>query len=234
MTDRISGPSESITFLGGFSQKLVTHTFFNFVGRCCNFLVALLLTPYILSHLNVHEFGVWVLLTIFTSSFNLLDLGMGAAFVKHISEFYTRRDYDRINKALFSGLLFYVLFGAILTGLGLALQRPLFVLFHIPQGFSDVYLLILIGFSVLNISNLFLSALRGIQRMDKSNAVEIKMSLPSVLGTVIALRFGFGMLGMAANGVIAPALTACVAWFTLKSVLPEASLGWHFDPSLVR
>src|SRR5262245_27085135 len=105
MTDKDSvGPTltdvGSITFLGGFSQRLVTNTFFNFVGRSWSFLVALLLTPYILQHLNVHEFGVWVLLTIFTSSFNLLDLGLGAAFVKHISEFYTRRDFDRINKAL--------------------------------------------------------------------------------------------------------------------------------------
>src|SRR5262245_48080344 len=112
------GQGGSITFLGDFSQKLVTNTFFNFIGRCWNFLIALLLTPYILHHLNVHEFGVWVLLTIFTSSFNLLDLGLGAAFVKHISEFYTLRDYDRINKALFSGLLFYAIFGVLLIALG--------------------------------------------------------------------------------------------------------------------
>ena len=66
MTDRISGQSESITFLGDFSKKLVTNTFLNFLGRCWNFLVTLLLTPYILLHLNVQEFGVWVLLSIFT------------------------------------------------------------------------------------------------------------------------------------------------------------------------
>lgn len=234
MTDKISSQSGEITFLGHFSQKLVTNTFFNFVGRCWNFLVALLLTPYILTHLNVHEFGVWVLLTIFTSSFNLLDLGMGAAFVKHISEFYTLRDYERINKALFSGFLFYVIFGAALMAVGIVLERPLFVLFRIPDGFSDVYLLVLVGFAVLNISNLFLSALRGIQRMDKSNAVEIKMSVPAVLGTVIFLKAGFGMLGMAINGVIAPILTACVAWWTLKTVLPQAALRWSFDRSMIR
>src|SRR5262249_5426877 len=153
MTDRNSGldterlGSESITFLGDFSKKLVTNTFFNFVGRCWNFLATLLLTPYILHHLDVNQFGVWVLLSIFTSSFNLLDLGMGAAFVKHISEYYTRRDFDRLNKAIFSGLIFYLLFGAGLTAFGLALERPLFRVFRIPNGFSDVYLLVLIGFS---------------------------------------------------------------------------------------
>src|SRR5436309_12047866 len=212
MTDKISGQNESITFLGVFSQKLVTNTFFNFLGRSWNFLVTLLLTPYILSHLNVHEFGVWVLLAIFTSSFNLLDLGMGAAFVKHISEYYTHRDFERINKAILSGLIFYLMFGALLIAIGLALHRPLFRLFQIPDGFSDVFLLVLTGFSLLNLSNLFLSALRGIQRMDKSNAVEIGMSVPAVLGTVLFLRAGFGMGGMAVNGVIAPGLTACGAW----------------------
>src|SRR5262249_32724400 len=132
MTDSFRRQDDSITFLGGFSQKLVTNTFFNFIGRCWNFFIALLLTPYILSHLNVHEFGDGGVHTIFPSSFILLDLGMGAEFVKHISEFYTRRDYDRINKALFSGLLFYLRFGAVLTGIGLAVERPLFFLFHIP------------------------------------------------------------------------------------------------------
>jgi O-antigen/teichoic acid export membrane protein len=240
MTDRNSGPdteqlgSESVTFLGDFSKKLVTNTFFNFVGRCWNFLATLLLTPYILSHLDVNQFGVWVLLSIFTSSFNLLDLGMGAAFVKHISEYYTRRDFDRLNKAIFSGLIFYLLFGAGLTAIGLALERPLFRVFRIPAGFSDVYLLVLIGFSVLNLSNVFLSALRGIQRMDKSNAVEMGMSVPSMIGTVLFLRAGYGMQGMALNGVIMPVLMTVLAWWTLKSVLPQAALIWRFDGALFR
>src|SRR5262249_53014913 len=145
-----------------------------------------------------------------------------------------RRDYERINKALFSGLLFYVLFGVVLIVSGLALEGPLFRLFRIPDGFSDVFLLVLIGFSILNISNVFLSALRGIQRMDQSNAVEIGMSVPSVLGTVVLLRAGWGMFGMAANGVIAPALTACVAWWTLKRALPQASLVGRFDSGVIR
>jgi O-antigen/teichoic acid export membrane protein len=58
--------------------------------------------------------------------------------------------------------------------------------------------------------------------------------VPSVLGTVLFLKAGWGMFGMAVNGVIAPALTACAAWWTLKRVLPEASLVWRFDVALFR
>ena len=49
--------SEPVTFHGDFSKKLVTNTFFNVVGKLWSFLVTLLLTPFILSHLSVNEFG---------------------------------------------------------------------------------------------------------------------------------------------------------------------------------
>src|SRR6185295_13212953 len=124
-------PRQPVTLQGEFSKKLVTNTFFNLVGRSWSFLVTLLLTPYILSHLDVHDFGTWVVLSIFINSFNLLDFGLGSSFVKHISEYYTHEDYGRINRVVFSGLAFYALFGVVQVSLGLLLEKPLFQLFHI-------------------------------------------------------------------------------------------------------
>ena len=92
--------SNSVTFLGDFSKKLVTNTFFNFVGRFWSFLVILLLTPYILSRLSVSEFGVWVLLSVFVGTFNLLDLGLGSSFIKYISQYHAQQDRGRINRVL--------------------------------------------------------------------------------------------------------------------------------------
>src|SRR5436190_22859722 len=89
---------QPVTLQGEFSKKLVTNTFFNLLGRSWSFVLALLLTPYILTHLDVSEFGRWVLLSILINSFAIygLDFGLGAAFIKHISEYYTHEDYDRI------------------------------------------------------------------------------------------------------------------------------------------
>src|SRR5262250_2862815 len=115
-----------VTLEGEFSKKLVTNTFFNLLGRSWSFLLALLLTPYILTRLDVHEFGTWIVLSIFISSFNLLDLGLGSSFVKHIAEYYTRDDFGRINRVLFSGLVFYGVFGILQITVGLVLEKPLF------------------------------------------------------------------------------------------------------------
>ena len=223
----------SVTFLGEFSKKLITNTFFNLLGRSWSFLATLLLTPYILSHLNVGDFGVWVLLSVFISSFNLLDLGLGSSFVKYISTYYTHRDYGRINEALFSGLAFYGLFGVVLTVLGLAMEQTLFQWFRL-SGVSDVYLLVLLSCSLQNIAVMFLSVLKGIQRMDKSNSVEIKASILNLIGTVFFLEAGWGLLGLATNAFINSLLALLLTLWTVRRAVPDIHLGWHFNGSMLR
>ena len=73
----------SVTFLGGFSKKLVTNTFFNLLGRSWSFLAALILTPYILAHLGVADFGTWILLSVLNGTLILFDVGLGLSFVKY-------------------------------------------------------------------------------------------------------------------------------------------------------
>ncbi len=222
-----------VTLQGEFSKKLVTNTFFNLLGRCWSFVLTLLLTPYILSHLSVRDFGTWVLLSIFISSFNLLDLGLGSSFVKYISQYYTHEDYNRINRVLFSGLVFYGLFGVVLVSVGLALERPLFQVFHISAA-SDVYFLVLLSCAVYNIAAMFLSVFKGIQRMDKSNSIEIKLSFLNAIGTVLFLEGGWGMLGLAVNALINVLCALFFTWWTVQRMIPRISVGWNFDGKLLR
>lgn len=222
-----------VTLQGEFSKKLITNTFFNLLGRCWSFVVTLLLTPYILSHLSVADFGTWVLLSVFVSWFNLLDLGLGSSFVKYISEYYTYEDFDRINRVLFCGLFFYGVFGVVIVGAGLALEGPLFYLFPIA-GASDVYFLVLLAGAVYNLASMFLSVFKGIQRMDKSNSIEIELGLLNALGTVLFLEAGWGMRGLAVNALINVSFALVLTWWTVHRMLPKISIGWHFDGKLLR
>lgn len=225
--------SPQITFLGEFSKKLVTNTFFNMLGRSWSFVLTLLLTPYILGHLNVGEFGVWVLLSVFTTSFNLLDLGLGSSFVKYISAYHTLSDYRSINEVLFSGLMFYALFGILLTSIGLAVETPLFSWFHIT-GASEVFPLVLISCAIQNIAIMFLSVFKGIQRMDKSNSIEIKLSIVNAVGTVVFLESGLGMYGLAVNAVLCALIAVVLTWIHVRRCVPDVRLGWYFNRPLLR
>jgi len=222
-----------VTFLGDFSKKVATNTFFNVLGRSWSFLINLLLTPYILAHLNVGDFGVWVLLSIFVYSFSLLDLGLGSSFVKYISAYHVHEDYDSINKVIFSGIAFYALFGVFIIIAGLLVEHPLLHLFRIENA-SAVYFLVLLTCAITNIGAMLLSVFKGIQRMDKSNSIEIKLSLINLVGTVAFLEAGFGMFGLALNAVLCALIALVVTGASLKREVQKISFGWNFDRALLR
>lgn len=66
------------------SQKTIRNTLFNLIGRFWAMFVALLLTPYIVSKLGTQRFGLWSLVSVITSYFGLLDLGIGVSFMKKV------------------------------------------------------------------------------------------------------------------------------------------------------
>lgn len=227
----------NVTFLGEFSKKLVTNTIFNFVGRCWSFLLTLLLTPYILSRLDVHDFGTWVLMTIFISAFNpgqvpLFDLG--GVFMKYISEYYTYEDFESISHVLICGLFFYGLFGIGLISLGLLFEHPIFRVLHISDGASTAYFLVLLASAVSNVSAMFLSVFKGIQRMDRSNSLEIQLSIFNAAGTIFFLEAGWGISGLAVNALLNACLAVVVIWWATVRMLPKVGLRGRFDRTLLR
>ena len=234
MTDQTEHRELPPNFPGDFSRKLIVNTFFNLVGRFWSFGGAILLAPFIWSHLSPGEFGVWVLLSVFLESFILLDFGLGSAFVKFISAYYTHEDYDRINRVLFSGLAFYVLQGSLVIALGLAAQNLLFGFFDISPGAEVAYRYVLVASAVANIGSMFLSVFRGAQRMDRSNAIEMGMSILNVVGAVLVLQLGWGLSGLALNALFNAVVLVVVAWWSVKRTMPWMSLRFVFDRVLLR
>ena len=232
MTEPTQGHDQSVTFLGNFSRKLIINTFFNFLGRFWSFVGTIVLTPLMLFHLTKGEFGVWILFSVFLESYTLLDLGLGAAFVKYISAFYTHEDYERINRVLFSGMVFYFLHGLLLVGLGLLAQGFIFDFFDI-QGAETAYLFALAASAVGNFGVMFLSVFRGAQRMDKSNAIEMGMSILNAVGVVTVLQLGWGLSGLAINAFFNAIALAVVSWWSVRRAMPWMSLAFCFDGALL-
>jgi O-antigen/teichoic acid export membrane protein len=236
MTEPSGKSQESITFLGDFSQKLIANTFFNFLGRFWSFAATIVLTPFILGHLSDSEFGVWVILSVLLTSTGLLDLGLGSSFVKFISAYYTLEDFEKINRVLFSGLIFYALHGAILLVAGLAI-RPLFLsVFDLSAigGVSNAYLYVLVACIIGNFGMMFSSVFRGVQRMDKANAVDMTMSVLNVVGTVVVLVAHLGLQGLALNAIANAILYVAISWYAVRRAIPAVSLSFQFDGQLLK
>jgi O-antigen/teichoic acid export membrane protein len=236
MTEPSGKPEEPITFLGDFSRRLIANTFFNFLGRFWSFAATILLTPLILRYLNDSEFGVWVVLSVLLNATGLLDLGLGSSFVKFISAYYTFEDYEKINRVLFSGMIFYAVQGVLLVAIGLAVQPLLFAVLQLSAvaGASNAYLFTLIACAIGNFGMMFASVFRGVQRMDKANAIDMAISILNIAGTVVVLGAGFGLQGLALNAIANALLFVAISSYSIRRAIPAISLRCGLDSTLLR
>lgn len=209
-----------------FSEKIVKNTLFNAAGRFWSIAVGLLLTPYIISRVGLELYGVWAFAGVLTGYFGLLDLGVGASFVKYISGYYAKKDTESISRLVSTGGAFYLLLAALLIPLSMPVIRPLTALFPLPPAAVDEAVFVLrVGvaiFAFSGVSGAFQAVQTGLQRMDVTNAVSIAASLPLIGGTVYALERGYGLRGLvlanAAVMLFTGALNAAAAYRLLPGL----------------
>jgi len=214
------------------SQKIIRNTTFNIIGRFWGILVALVLTPYIIGHIGIERFGIWAIVGVITGYFGLLDFGIGTSFVKYISEFYTKKDYEKINQVVNTGFIFYSIFAVLIITLAFFIINPLLTFFKIPSHLYNealfVFLLGIILFAISNALSPFRAIQGGLQRMDISNKVSIAVSIPMVIGTIFFLEAGYGLPGLMVNNAIILVISSIISIVIAFKILPEL----RFNPFL--
>lgn len=207
------------------STKIIRNTIFNIIGRFWGILVALVLTPYIIRHIGIERFGIWAIVGVLTGYFGLLDFGIGTSFIKYIAEFYTKKDFKKINQVVNTGFIFYSIFAILIIPLGFFIINPLLTLFKIPQELYNealfVFLLGIILFGVSNAVSAFTAIQAGLQRMDITNKVAIVISIPMVIGVVFFLEKGYGLRGLMVNNAIILVISSVVNIAIAFKILPE-------------
>jgi len=216
----------------GLPQKIIRNTIFNIIGRLWAILVVLFLTPYIIGHIGIERYGIWAVVGIVTGYFGLLDFGIGTSFIKYISEFYTRRDYEKINQVINTGFAFYSMFALFFIALAFFIINPLLNFFNIPEKlYNEASFVFLLGFILFCISqaiNSFTSIQGGLQRMDITNKVSIAISIPLVIGTIYFLERGYGLPGLMINNAIVLLISSIINIAIAFKLLPEL----EFNPLL--
>ncbi|MBU1182525.1 MAG: flippase [Proteobacteria bacterium] len=207
------------------SQKIIKNTIFNAVGRFWGILVALILTPYIIRHIGIERYGIWALVGVLTGYFGLLDFGIGTSFVKYISEFYAKKDFEKINQVINTGFVFYSIFAIFLITLSFFVINPLLTFFKIPSHLYNesvfVFFLGIILFSVSNALSPFGAIQGGLQRMDISNKVAIAVSIPNIAGTIFFLEKGYSLPGLMVNNGIVLLISSVASLVIAFRILPE-------------
>ncbi len=185
------------------SDKIFRNTVFNTIGNVFTTGIQLVIIPYLLIRLGAERFGIWALVSVIFGLFTALDFGTGAAFVKYFSEYATKKDDVSFNRVAVAGFFLMVIFSSLLITICFLLKDQLVVFFNIPDSMLSEANFVFMGAAIIfgyyNTFGVFQAIIKGLQRMEITNAIEIIASIINFIGVFIVLENGWGLKGLIIN-----------------------------------
>ena len=74
------------------------------VARLVNMARGVCLVPFLLAHIGLEAYGIWTTIFILVTYVGVTTLGISNVYIKYVAEFHARREYDKANALLSTGL----------------------------------------------------------------------------------------------------------------------------------
>jgi len=113
--------------------KLVKNTTFNSLSIFINIILNFLLLPYVLRTIGVELYGIYILIITLSGYFNIMEVGVGTATVKFISQHFIKKEKQEINEILINSLIIYFLTGLVIASFLILISIFFINCFNIPQ-----------------------------------------------------------------------------------------------------
>lgn len=176
--------------------SLLVSALSSWVALLVNVIVGLLLTPYIISHINKDGYGIWTLVASFIGYFGLLRLGVGSAVMRYLPLYEGRNDRQKLNGIFSTALSIYLvvallIFTASFLGAGLIAN-----FFNEGSKFKLLVRLIGIAAAITCPSAIIDATIRAREKFVVANLLAIATSVVRALALVAVLYLGYGLTGM--------------------------------------
>lgn len=215
------------------ARRIAHNVGWNFAAQAWLLVLALATTPFVVDRLGVEAFGLYAIVLALIGWFAVLDLGLGMAAVKYVSEEHGRGDLDAMRRVIGTALTLYLVVG-VLGAATLALAAP-----FVAKGLLDLDVSADLGVAVLRLTALgfvattALAALTAVpvalQRLDLVNVRMIFIGSASLLGTVGVLAVGYGLREVVGAMIVATAVGAVSFARLSRRLLPTVTLRPRFD-----
>lgn len=216
------------------ASRLLSNISYNFLSQFWFLILGLVTTPYIVRKLGADAYGVLSIVSVVMGYFSFLDLGLGAAVVKYVSEYYGRKDYNAIRRALGTAIVVYLIMGLIGAAAIASATGPLVgSILKIPSQLLSVsYFALYIGafgFLVNMPLNVFGSIPQALQRFDITNKVQICFGTLQTVITILLLYQGFSLKEIVILNLSVSLMSLSAYLLISRRLLPKVSLRPAFD-----
>jgi O-antigen/teichoic acid export membrane protein len=210
------------------SQRLMKNVIWNFIGQIWMALLGFFATPFIVHSLKVELYGIYALIGVIIGYFSFLQLGLGTAGVKYISEYYAQKDTEKIRVTFWVCLIVYAVLGLVGTVSIFFLSEYLtFNVFKISPAMAATAVFVLklgsLGFFLSMVISVVIGVFQAIGRFDVLNRVGIVLGSLQIALTVTFLKLGFSLKEVIIINLLAQVFGICILWGKARAILPYLS-----------
>lgn len=145
-----------ITIINFFKRKYFLHLFSSYIQLFIGILIAILLTPYMISKLGEDLYGYWILLNSILIYLNLSNLGFGTTLLKDASHI---NDISILNKYISTMFFFFLFIVFCILLLSFYFMKYLDTVFMIPDKLLSIaettFIIFIMTFFISFMSNIF-------------------------------------------------------------------------------
>lgn len=214
------------------TDKVIKNTYYNFLSQIINFIAPLFLTPFIIAHIGITEFGIYAFIIGVTGIFGLFDLSISTSFYKFISEYYNQKKYDDLNSVINTASIFYLFFSIICIIIALLLKNKFLEAINIPPEFENkaifTYIIALTAFSVVNTFGIYNSVIVSLQKMYLTSVWGILLSALNFVTVIVLLILGFGLYGILSAHIFFIISSLIISMIYSYKLIPQLRIGLKY------
>lgn len=192
-------------------QKIIRNILWNFAGNGLLLAVMFFSAPFIIRALDVNLFGVYTLIGVVIGYFSFLQLGLGTASIKYISQYLAEKDERRVSSTFWSCLAMYLSVGVCGTVV-IALSSRILVerFFRVPPGLEATAIIALrigsLGFLAALVLGMMGGVIQAMGRFDIFNKVGVSLAALQIALAVILLKTGFSLREIVVSNIVIQAV----------------------------
>lgn len=209
---------------GGASNASGSQLLRNFVANYLSFAAAILLsvvlTPVVLHHAGVVDYGLWVTLAAAGSYVGLLDAGVSTAAVREVAAAIARGDDERLNEVFDAVNVFFVGTGALACAITIVGVPLIGDVFSLAPGTLDAARIALVlegAWTAIGFVKIIPTiGLYGSGRSDIMAYIGIGFVTLTEGAQIVVTLLGGGLIGLFASSVGSSLLALAVSWVIAK------------------
>jgi len=187
--------------------------------------VGLIMTPFILTFLTRDEFAIYYISADIIIWLGIVQLGVSPTLTSLMGQYIGASRSDRLPALMGTALVLQIVSALMVFLIGFAISNFLNYWFNPQQqieGLQLMFLILVLNFAISLLMQVYSGFFIANKQIHIDNLIRILVLIPSIVLTILFLKSGLKLLGLALTGLVTAIINLIIGYLRFKYQFPES------------